>query len=41
MEDDSDDPRSKIIDAPPLRKRKEAKKLAVGEMVNGNEFELE
>ena len=41
VEDDSDYPRSKTIDAPPLKKRKEAKKLALGEIVNGDEFELE
>ena len=41
VEDDCDDPRSKIIDALPLRKRKGAKKFGVGEIVNGNEFELE
>ena len=41
VEDDCDDPRSKISDAPPLRKRKGGKKFAVGEIVNGDEFDLE
>ena len=41
VEDGPDDPRSKIIDAPPLKKRKGAKMFAVGEIVNGDEFDLE